>query len=90
MDGAAKHYVAIPAKDITITLKHDGKVEPFKLKATPQKTDPAGMSSMFSRKDEELVHDLHHKGTDARLMLKIDNKPFTVMIVLDQKHDHKH
>ena len=46
MDGAVKNYVAIPAKEITVTLKHDGKPESFKLKAKPQKTDPAGMSSM--------------------------------------------
>ena len=92
MDGEVKNYVAIPAKDITITLKHDGKVETFKLKAVPQKTDPAGLSSMFSLKDEELVDDLHHKEHDPRLLLKIDGKPFNAKIDLghDEKHDHKH
>jgi hypothetical protein len=90
LDGAVKNYVAIPAKDITIALKHDGKPESFKLKATPQKTDPAGLSSMFALKDEELVHDLHHKNNEARLMLKIDGKPFTAKIVHNHKHDHKH
>ena len=90
MDGAVKNYVAIPAKEITVTLKHDGKPESFKLKAKPQKTDPAGMSSMFTLKDEEFVDDLHHKGSDPRLMLKIDGKPFSAKIVLDHKdHDHK-
>ena len=90
MDGAVKNYVAIPAKEITVTLKHDGKPESFKLKAKPQKTDPAGMSSMFTLKDEEFVEDLHHKGSDPRLMLKIDGKPFTAKIELDHKdHDHK-
>ena len=92
MDGAVKNYVAIPAKDITITMKHDGKVETFKLKAVSQKTDPAGLSSMFSLKDEELVDDLHHKEHDPRLLLKIDGKPFNAKIDLghDEKHDHKH
>ena len=90
MDGAVKNYVAIPAKEITVTLKHDGKPESFKLKAKPQKTDPAGMSSMFTLTDEEFVDDLHHKGSDPRLMLKIDGKPFTAKIELDHKdHDDK-
>ena len=90
MDGAVKNYVAIPAKEVTVTLKHDGKPESFKLKAKPQKTDPAGLSSMFTLKDEEFVDDLHHKGSDPRLMLKIDGKPFSAKIELDHKHDHKH
>ena len=90
MDGAVKNYVAIPAKEITVTLKHDGKTESFKLKAKPQKTDPAGMSSMFTLTDEEFVEDLQHKGSDPRLLLKIDGKPFTAKIELDHKdHDHK-
>ncbi len=90
MDGAIKNYVSIPAKEITVTLKHDGKLESLKLKATPQKTDPAGLSSMFTLKDEEFVEDLHHKGSDPRLMLKIDGKPFSAKIELDHKdHDHK-
>lgn len=90
LDGAVKNYVAIPAKEITISLKHDGKPKSFKLKATPQKTDPAGALSAFTLKDGELVHDLHHKNNDARLMLKIDNKPFMAKIALDHKHEHKH
>ena len=90
MDGAVKNCVAIPAKEITVTLKHDGKLESFKLKAKAQKTDPAGMSSMFTLTDEEFVDDLHHKGSEPRLMLKIDGKPFSAKIDHDHKdHDHK-
>lgn len=90
MDDEIKNYVAIPAKEITVTLKHDGKTESFKLKAKAQKTDPAGLSSMFTLTDEEFVDDLHHRGSDPRLMLKIDGKPFTAKIELDHKdHDHK-
>lgn len=90
LDGAVKKYVPIPAKEITVTLKHDGKSESFKLKATPQKADPSGQSSMFTLKDEEFVDDLHHKGSEPRLMLKIDGKPFSAKIELDHKdHDHK-
>jgi hypothetical protein len=82
LDGAVKENVPIPAKDISISLKHDGKTETFKLKAVPQKTDPAGLSSMFSLKDRELVHDLRRKSSDPRLMLKIDGKPYSAKIVL--------
>ncbi len=89
LDGEVKNYVAIPAKEITVTLKHGGKPETFKLKAKSQKTDPAGMSSMFTLKDKEFVEDLHHKGSDPRLMLKIDGKPFSAKIELDEDHDHK-
>lgn len=89
LDGAVKNDVPIPAKEITVTLKHDGKPESFKLKAKPQKNDPAGKSSRFTLSDEEFVDDLHHKGSDPRLMLKIDGKPFSAKIELDHKaHDH--
>lgn len=80
MDGAAKKYVGIPDKDITVTLKHDGKPESFKLAAKPQKTDAAGTSSLFSLKDKEFIEDLHHKGSDPRLTLKINGKPFSAKI----------
>lgn len=90
LDGEVKKYVAIPAKDITIAMKHDGKVETFKLKAVPQKADPAGLSSAFSLKDEELAEDLHHADHDPRLLLKIDGKPFSAKIDLGHDEDHKH
>ncbi len=89
LDGAVKENVPIEAKDITITLKHDGKLESFKLKAVPQKTDPAGLSSMFSLKDRELVHDLRRKTSEPRLMLKIKGKPYSAKIVLAPKPEPK-
>jgi hypothetical protein len=82
LDGAVKDSVPIAAKDITISLKHDGQPETFKLKAVPQKSDPAGLSSMFSLKDRELVHDLRRKSSDPRLMLKINGKPYSAKITL--------
>ncbi len=88
LDAAAKASVPTEAKEAIISLKHDGKPEQFKLKAAPLKTDPAGLASAFQLKDEELVHDLHHKGNDARLSLKIKGKAYTAKFEL--KHDHKH
>ncbi len=89
LDGEVKQYVPIEAKDIAITLKHDGKPESFKLKAVPQKTDPAGLSSMFSLKDRELVHDLCRKTSEPRLLLKIKGNPYSAKIVLAPKPEPK-
>ncbi len=88
LDAAAKASVPTEAKEAIINLKHGGKPEQFKLKAMPLKTDPTGMASAFQLKNEELVHDLHHKNNDARLAVKIKGKPYTVKF--DLKHDHKH
>jgi hypothetical protein len=84
----AKKPVAIPAKDVSINLKHGGKPGQFKLKALALKTDPPGLSSRFSLKDDELVHDLNHKNNDARLSVKVNGKPYTAKIEVE--HDHKH
>ena len=89
LDGVVKNDVAIPAEEITVTLKHDAKSEFFKFKAKPQKSDPAGMSSAFALKDKEFVEDLHHKGCEPRLMRKIDGKPFSGKIELSHK-SHVH
>jgi hypothetical protein len=90
LDGEVKKQVAIPEKEITITMKHEGKLETFKLKAVPQKTDPAGNSSAFLLNDKELADDLHHAKHEPRLRLKIDGKPFTAKIDLGHDDDHKH
>lgn len=89
LDAAAKAAVPTEAKEAVINLKHAGKPEQFKLKATPSKTDPAGTASVFQLKDKELVHDLHHKNNDARLSLKIKGKPYTTKFELKHDHDHK-
>lgn len=89
LDSAVKKSVAIEAKDITISLKHDGKTESFKLKAVPQKGDPAGLSSVFSLKDPELIHDLRGKSSEPRLLVKIKGKPYSAMIVIAAKPEPK-
>lgn len=88
LDAAAKAMVPIDAKEALINLKHDGKPEQFKLPAVRLKTDPTGMASAFQVKNEELVHDLHHKNNDARLAVKIKGKAYSAKFEL--KHDHKH
>jgi len=85
LDGDVKKSVPIPAKEITISLKHGGKPESFKLKATPQKTDAAGHSSMFVLKDNELVHDLPRKGSEPRLLVSINGKPYSASFQVNLK-----
>jgi len=89
LDAAGKVAVPIEAKEVVINLKHAGKPEQFKLPAVRYKTDPMGMASQFQLKDEELVHDLHHKNNDARLALKIKGKSYSAKIDLKHDHDHK-
>lgn len=90
LDGEAKAAVATDAKEALISLKHDGKAEQFKLKASPLKTDPKGQASCFKLKSEELVEDLHHKNSNPRLAIKIKGKSYTAKISLKDDHDHKH
>lgn len=90
LDAAAKATVSTDAKEVLINLKHAGKPEQFKLPAVRLKTDPMGMASAFQLKDEELVHDLHHKNNDARLAIKIKGKSYTTKFDLKHDHDHKH
>jgi len=90
LDAAAKAMVPTDAKEALINLKHGGKPEQFKLPAVRLKTDPLGMASAFQLKNEELVHDLHHKNNDARLAVKIKGKSYTAKFELKHDHDHKH
>ena len=89
LDAAAKAAVPTEAKEAVINLKHAGKPEQFKLPAVRLKTDPTGMASSFQLKDDELIHDLHHKNNDARLSLKIKGKSYTAKFDLKHDHDHK-
>tara|TARA_R110002111_G_scaffold211705_1_gene275185 strand:+ start:2608 stop:3138 length:531 start_codon:yes stop_codon:yes gene_type:complete len=91
LDGTAKNVVPIDSKEILINLKHDGRGEQFKLTALPDKGDPEGQSSRFVSNDKELNEDLHAKGADARLALRIAGKSYSGKIEPDHgSHDHKH
>jgi hypothetical protein len=86
----AKDAVPIDAPEVVINLKHGDKPEQFKLKASPAKTDPKGKSSRFAVKDEDLMHDLHHKDAQARLRLKIGGKSFSGPIAAGHHDHHDH
>jgi len=93
LDSHAEKAVPIEAAEVVINLTHDGKAEQFKLPATPDAGDPAGKSSKFSLKDEELASDLDKEGTAAKLVLSINGKSFTGKIEHHHEgagHDHAH
>lgn len=85
LDGKAATAVPIDAAEVTINLTHDGKAEQFKLAASPDSNDPAGKSSRFTLKDEELAGDLDHEGTKAKIAVQIDGKSFSGAI----EHHHE-
>lgn len=86
LDGAAKAAVPIEASEVTINLKHDGKMEQFKLAATPDAGDPSGKSSRFVSTDAELSEEIEHEGVTPQLVVTINGKQYRGLI----KHDHDH
>jgi hypothetical protein len=93
LDSHAEKAVPIDAVEVVINLTHNGKAEQFKLPATPDAGDPAGKSSKFSLKDEELASDLDAEGMAAKLVLSINGKSFTGKIEHHHEgagHDHAH
>jgi hypothetical protein len=94
LDSSAKRPVAIEAKEVTISLKHEGNPEQHKLTADPQEGDERGKASRFvSKKNDELCHAIEEEGSGARLQVTIAGKSFTGDIVHSHDHaghDHKH
>lgn len=77
LDREAKNPVPIDAAEVVINLSHDGKAEQFKLPALAEDGDPAGKSSRFQLKDEELSEDLDADGTAAKLVVSIEGKSYS-------------
>jgi len=93
LDSHAEKAVPIDATEVVINLTHDRQAEQFKLPATPDAGDPAGKSSKFSLKDEELAGDLDAEGTAAKLVVSISGKSYTGKIEHHHEgegHDHAH
>lgn len=94
LDSKATTAVPIDATEVVINLSHDGNAEQFKLPAAADSGDPAGKSSRFTLKDEELASDLDAEGTAAKLVITIDGKPYSGKIEHHHEgaagHDHAH
>lgn len=85
LDGKAEKAVPIPAIEVIVNLKHDGKPEQFKIPAQADTKDPAGNSSRFVSNDKELAEDLDHEGADAELVISIGDKQYRGKLA----HDHE-
>lgn len=90
LDSGATKSVPIDATEVTINLTHDGKAEQFKLSPTPDTEDPTGKSSRFTLVSPDLVADLDHEGTVAKLVINIAGKQYTGKIEHQHDHDHGH
>ncbi len=88
LNGAADAQVAIDDTEITINTKHDGQPEQFKLAASPDQNDPAGMSSRFVSTNTDLASHIDEEGAEHRLVLTINGKSYRGVIAHD--HDHAH
>ena len=88
LNGSADAQVPIDATEITINTKHGGQPEQFKLAASPDQDDPAGMSSRFVSNNADLVAHIDEEGAEHRLVLTINGKSYRGEIAHD--HDHGH
>lgn len=86
LDSKVKSYIALSVPFIAVNAKVNGKPVQFKLKAMPQKDDKPGTSSAFGLEGADLVEAIHNESSEAKLALKIADKPYTVKL----KHDHDH
>ena len=85
LDEAAESSVPIDAESVTLSLKHDGKVQSFQLAAATDAGDPAGMSSRFVSNDAVLASWMQ-SGSEGALVMQVDGKSYTGAIA----HDHSH
>lgn len=86
LDKSAKSAVAIDQQQLAINLKLNNRPLQFKLKAMPQQTDKSGTASCFGLVSADLLNGLHDEKSDARLVLKIGTKQYSVKVV--HSHDH--
>lgn len=88
LDTSAKEVFPIAGEEVQLNLVVDGKPRQFVLAAAAQPSDPPGKSSCFRSADKELCDGLDAKGTTARFVVMIDDKPYSG--VLSGAHDHQH
>lgn len=86
----AKQVVATESPEAAINVKLHGKPMQIKLKATPQKGDPAGKTSCYSAVSKDLVHALDHADSVPQLRVSIAGKTYTGKIAAQHDHDHDH
>ncbi len=96
LDGSASTPTPIEAPELTINLIHDGKPAQFKLASVPDVGETPGSSSRFAIQSPELVEELEHDHSSARLAVLIKGKSYRGDIHHDHEghdhdaHDHDH
>lgn len=90
LDGAATKAVPIDASELVINLAHDGKPSQYKLLPEPESADPAGKASRFSLQSPELVEELEHNHSNAKLSVMIEGKAYRGEIRHDGEVHHDH
>ena len=88
LDAKGKSPVDIDAEFLALNMKIGGKPVQFKLKPVHQDKDRTGMASCFSLVSKEMLDGIHGANADARLSIKIAQKPYVLKLV--HKHDHDH
>jgi len=88
LDGSATQTLPIEASKVKINVVADGQPAQYSLAASPEESDPEGLSSRFVSSDEKLVGQLHEDGTVGTLVLTIKGKSYRGELAHD--HDHNH
>lgn len=90
LDSSAKKAVTSDATEVTVNLKHDGKLEQFKLPAQPQDGEATGQSSRYTLTNKELAEHLHEAATQPRININIAGQPYSGAIPHEDHFDHDH
>jgi len=91
LDASGKQPVAVPESEINVQWFRDGRFEEYALKAVSESDDAAGTASRFEIVDAGLCDALcHEDGTQGRLRVTVDGKPYTGTIEAlgHEHHDH--
>jgi hypothetical protein len=90
LDGSANETISIDSPNLTVSLKHFGRVESFELPALPQTGDAAGMSSRFATKEPKVVAWLD-ADAEGVIIARIDGKSYTGKLSHADDHaGHEH
>jgi hypothetical protein len=91
LNGSGTKATPIDAAEVTINLVHDGRPAQYKLTANPEANDPSGKCSRFTLQSGQLVEDLEHDHSMAKLSVMIDGKSYRGDFHHDHEgHDHAH
>ena len=91
LDDLAEESAYTDAKEVTITLSHEGEEKTFVLPAAPADDDDEGMTSQFVSTEAALGEELDHDHDDVKLMIDVDGRSFTGDVAHSvEDHDHDH